>query len=765
MDDARNGPHKSAQSHPNGNGSTGALHTVADVAALLNLKPQQVSGKLEYHGANPDGGATKDGFFIRENGTGYDRNGTFYTCKKVAEMAGIAPDSYEPFAQWKAGNAPQRPQNRAQTNGTAPKPKTDKGAPTETATYTYPDENGETLFRVQRKKFADGSKTFPTSRPDGRGGWIFNLEGARRVLYRLPDVLAASWVFLCEGEKAADALNAALQTSGDFGPYIATTNPHGAGKWRGEFNATLSGKTVCVLPDFDESGDKHAGEVLASLAGESESERADFLCRVDLPDLPGKGDVADWLDTGGTVETLIQLVENATAWQPAPEPKKPSRLVKIGDLRKRPAPKWLIQRFLVLGATSLFTADSGSYKSFIALHIAYSVAHGLPFFGRGIQSGPVVYVAGEGGDGIRARSIAWDKHHEREAPENLFVWESAVQVGKAEEVTAFLLELEEAELKPALIIFDTLNRCAEGLEENSAKDMGLFCAGLERIKRATGAHVSVVHHNNANGKSRGSTALPGAFDTRFSAEREGVTVTLRCQKQKDGAAEFDPFSLDARVIEIGETDEFGDPITSLVLEPSEKVPTSEKSDFGREKSGAKERTGAAILAELAALHSKASDGAKVSKTDWQEAVIKAGVCSRSVFYLRVKELETANRWHWWKGDCRLEEIGEKSEKSDTSEKSDFGRIGLDGNTLKSEKSEKSDFPLGNRTNRTNRTNPAPEAKKNGKKPKSSKRPKTKSATAEPYGVANASSEAATENAARDFAANFGDEIETEEVRI
>lgn len=338
------------------------------------------------------------------------------------------------------------------------------------------------------------------------------------------------------------------------------------------------------------------------------------------------------------------------------EKPKARRLVPIGDLRNRPAPNWLLQRFLVAGATSLFTADSGSYKSFVALHIAYCVAHGLPFFGRGVQRGPVVYVAGEGAGGLRARSMAWNKHHERESPENLFVWEGAVQIANVGEVAALLLELEEAGVHPALIIFDTLNRCAEGLDENSARDMGLFCAGLERIKRATGAHVCVVHHNNASGKSRGSTALPGAFDTRFSAEREGETLTLRCQKQKDGAAEFEPFALCARGVEIGEMDEFGDPITSLVLEPSDKEPTSETGRPGR----AKERTGAAVLAMLVTLHGKATEKEKVSKTDWEEAVTKAGICSRSVFYTHTKELENAGRWFWWKGDCRLDETPENA---------------------------------------------------------------------------------------------------------
>jgi hypothetical protein len=218
--------------------------------------------------------------------------------------------------------------------------------------------------------------------------------------------------------------------------------------------------------------------------------------------------------------------------------------------------------------------------------------------------------------------------------------------------------------------------------------MGLFCGGLERIKRATGAHVGVVHHHNANGKSRGSTALPGAFDTRFSAEREADTVTLRCQKQKDGAEEFEAFALAARVVEIGELDEYGDAITSLVLEPSDKLPAPETAQGAK---GAKEQKSAAILAELVRLQANATDGAKISKTDWEEAVLKAGICSRSTFHSRVKELETAGRWYWWKGDCRLENAG-ASPTSPTSPTSPILDVLDATETEKSKTSDKSKIP-------------------------------------------------------------------------
>ena len=55
------------------------------------------------------------------------------------------------------------------------------------AVYTYVDEHGKTLFEVCRFP----GKKFRQRRPDGAGGWIYHLGETPRVLYRLPEVLAA----------------------------------------------------------------------------------------------------------------------------------------------------------------------------------------------------------------------------------------------------------------------------------------------------------------------------------------------------------------------------------------------------------------------------------------------------------------------------------------------------------------------------------------------------------------------------------------------
>lgn len=173
-----------------------------------------------------------------------------------------------------------------------------------TATYPYRSAIGELLYQVVRLE----PKSFAQRRPDGNGGWIWNMDGAFRVLYRLPEVLAAKelgeTLYVCEGEKDADAL-AALGL-------VATTNSGGADQWPESATAALSGCNVVILPDNDKPGRKHAEVIRKALIGKAKKVKI-----LNLPGLPDKGDVSDWLEGGGTREALEGLVaevsDNATA--------------------------------------------------------------------------------------------------------------------------------------------------------------------------------------------------------------------------------------------------------------------------------------------------------------------------------------------------------------------------------------------------------------------------------------------------------------------
>jgi hypothetical protein len=162
-------------------------------------------------------------------------------------------------------------------------------------TYDYIDEAG--CLRYQTVRY--DPKDFQQRQPSGPGQWVWNLRGVERVLYRLPQLVNADpkeTVWIVEGEKDADALH-------NLG-LVSTTNVGGAGQWWASYNAWLRGRKVVLLPDNDDKGRKHMHKVAAHLVGVAASVR-----RLELPNLPDRGDVSDWLASGGTVEQLLEMAQ------------------------------------------------------------------------------------------------------------------------------------------------------------------------------------------------------------------------------------------------------------------------------------------------------------------------------------------------------------------------------------------------------------------------------------------------------------------------
>jgi hypothetical protein len=335
-------------------------YTVQQVARILNLK----RAGNEWHGSNPTGnGATEDGFILFPDGNAWDRKlNQSYTALEVAKLAGIEPGQYEPYFQWmqnKGANGSQsssasrasttsptsatlqasitaRPSTSApastsaraeiaehqpsehqsvekrskEKRGQKKLPKATLRTPGATLIhYDYHDGDGALLYQVIRIEAPGHEKGFTQRRPDGTGGWIYNLEGTARVLYNQADVLKAQRVLIPEGEKCADAVNAGLKAEGRYGEIVATTNPQGAGKWLDDYSQTLAHKDTVALRDNDVVGGNHVQKVCRSLQGVAKSIKA-----VEIPGLPPGGDVADWLLEGGTIAELLRWIDEAPQW-------------------------------------------------------------------------------------------------------------------------------------------------------------------------------------------------------------------------------------------------------------------------------------------------------------------------------------------------------------------------------------------------------------------------------------------------------------------
>lgn len=185
-----------------------------------------------------------------------------------------------------------------------------------TATYDYVSEDGEVLYRKCRVEPGRNGrkKDFFFERPVN-GGWALGIEGVKkRVLYRLPELLDAvkrsptEWIWLCAGEKDAD--------NGAAIGLATTTTCEGEGVWPEYATNALAGCRVAILPDRDEVGWRHAGQVIYALRTAG--------CRVkllDVPHLSEKGDLTDFLEShsgskGHKLWQALMLLESGVEFPP-----------------------------------------------------------------------------------------------------------------------------------------------------------------------------------------------------------------------------------------------------------------------------------------------------------------------------------------------------------------------------------------------------------------------------------------------------------------
>lgn len=169
------------------------------------------------------------------------------------------------------------------------------------ATYDYRDAEGNLLYQVVRKT----GKRFMQRRPvEGESNrWHWGLGKTEPVPFRLPEIADKIFLAIVEGEK--DALNLAREG------FAATCNNGGAGNFKQELVKYFSGKKVVIFPDNDEPGRKHAESVAKLLHPVALSVRI-----VEMPDLPAKGDISDFLAAGKNATDLMALCAAAQDWSP-----------------------------------------------------------------------------------------------------------------------------------------------------------------------------------------------------------------------------------------------------------------------------------------------------------------------------------------------------------------------------------------------------------------------------------------------------------------
>ncbi len=261
--------------------------------------------------------------------------------------------------------------------------------------------------------------------------------------------------------------------------------------------------------------------------------------------------------------------------------------ILIFDLEELPPRRHLIKGLLGMGEMSVWFGEPGCGKSFLVMTTGLSIARGVDWFGRRMKGGLVVYIAAEGGGGIRKRLEAFCQHHgidPKGDPRDLpfaVIPTSVDLLNENADTTGIIHEVKALEKKLGItcrmIVVDTLSRCLAGGDENSSGDMGKFIMNCDRIRKETKAHVAIVHHTPKAVRTtpRGHSSLLGATDVAVKIEKHHGGNTATVEKNKDDE-EGRRIGFRLEQVTVGK-DEDGDDVTSCVVVVSDEPMGAEKS--------------------------------------------------------------------------------------------------------------------------------------------------------------------------------------------
>ena len=419
--------------------------------------------------------------------------------------------------------------------GTKPSPET---KPRIVASYDYHDPTGNLIYQVCRFD----PKTFRQRRPDGDGGWVWNMDGVTRFLFRLPQIMKAVFrgtpIFICEGEKDALAM---VQRGFD-----ATTNPGGAGKWLDSYNETLRGADVCIIADKDPAGRAHAQLVAFKLDGIAKSVRV-----IELPDTNGRTvkDAADFFEAGGNVATISDLYDAAPECEPmntesANEPEPKTRILTLRSPDELLAMTFddsdviLGDRLLAKGQPLVIAAQGGTGKSRLALQIVAAIVTGREclLFDTGCHQMRWLILQTENSNRRLQQDLARMKtwlgdDWQRFAEQVVFHTvenddDGFVSLDSPDNQLAIQHAIESA--KPDGIVIDPLNDFAAG-DLNKDADMKNTLQTLSRLcRRGNPQRAIVVLHHSLTGKA-GAARVTGYDRASFARNSKTLHAWTRGQ--------------------------------------------------------------------------------------------------------------------------------------------------------------------------------------------------------------------------------------------
>lgn len=377
------------------------------------------------------------------------------------------------------------------------------------------------------------------------------------------------------------------------------------GSWRDRMGAL---QDIVVVADNDKSGtgQKYADQCAAK-----------YGARIIMP--PEEGDVNDYAAAGGDVALLLAPQAPANDW-----------LMSADDFSSQPAPvKWILKGWLQEQSLIMMHGPSGGGKTFVLLEWLLSVAGGMTdWHGRRMKPGPVVYLAGEGHEGLRGRVAGWKAARQISS---LMMWISrgGCDLNTAQGYQQAASEIKRLGIQPCIIAVDTLHRFLAG-DENKAQDAKTMLDACAMLMREFGCSVVLVHHtgvsDEAQHRARGSSAWRGALEVEISVVpgKDGGPMEIVQRKSKDAELSV-PIYAQLTTQEIpGWLDEDGEQVTTAIVQVTEgptEAPASKKESKHQRYLKMYESAWWDFGAELK------NGKPYVSRSAFKEYLMKAGICN------------------------------------------------------------------------------------------------------------------------------------------
>lgn len=378
---------------------------------------------------------------------------------------------------------------------------------------------------------AEGGKQFhPGASVKSGYWWLGNLDEPGDLL-------------ICEGFATAASLHQATSRPVAIA-YSASNIPSIANLMRSRYGAQQS---IVIVADRDAHG---VGERYATEAAHAIGARVV---------IPPEGDANDYAQAGGD---LVELIRPKTA---------PDWLVSADDFARQPDPiRYLVKRWLPERSLIMVHGPSGGGKTFVVLDWCLRMASGIEqWAGMRTKQANIIYLAGEGHQGLKARIAAWKQAHEAGGA-SMWLSRAGCDLNAPEGYGKVIDAVRALSIAPDLIVVDTLHRHMVG-DENSAQDTKTMLDACGSLMQTFGCAVLLVHHTGvseeAQHRARGSSAWRGALDIEISVVPgdENKPMEIIQRKNKDAELAQTVFARLEQVSINGWIDEDGEQVTSAVL--------------------------------------------------------------------------------------------------------------------------------------------------------------------------------------------------------